>query len=166
MNIRKLVNGFSLLILFFFIAGFSSAQPTQLYHHPSLNIQFDAPPNWMQVPHPEDPMIYELIKPDTTIHVWIYHIVTTQDPPAYLKKVATAKELKFKKEPVKKIIKNKDAWELEANGLIKLKPIHMIITAIPYNNGFFVIQVWTPEPNWINDQQMMRNILGSLGITS
>ncbi len=145
--------------------GTSLAQPTQVYHHPTLDIQFEAPPNWMQIPHPEDQTIYELTSPDTVIHIWVYHTVTTQDAPTYLKKLALMKQLKFKGEPVKKVIKNKEGYELEAAGLIRQKPIRMIITALPFEKGFFIVQIWSPEQSFMNYQQMMRNIQGSLGIT-
>jgi hypothetical protein len=149
----------------FVMLGNSFAQPTQIYHHPTLDIQFEAPPNWMQIPHPEDQTLYELVSPDTTIHIVVFHRVTSQDGPTYVKNIALLKQLKVKGEPVKKIIKNKEAFEVEASGLIKQKPIRMIITALPFEKGFFIIQMWSPEPSFMNYQQMMRNIQGSLGIT-
>lgn len=159
------LQGICLAAFMFLMLGNSSAQPNQVYHHPTLNIQFEAPPNWMQIPHPEDQTIYELVSPDTTIHIWVYHTITTQDGPTYLKKLALMKQLKFKGEPVKKIIKDKEAFELEATGLIRQKPIRMIITALPFEKGFFIVQIWSPEQSFMNYQQMMRNIQGSLGIT-
>lgn len=157
--------GLCLAALMFVMPGNLLAQPTQVYHHPTLNIQFEAPPNWMQIPHLEDQTIYELTSPDTLIHIWVYHTVTAQDGPSYLKKVALMKQLKFKGEPVKKVIKNKEAYELEATGLIRQKPIRMILTALPFEKGFFIVQIWSPEQSFMNYQQMMRNIQGSLGIT-
>lgn len=147
------------------LAGGIWAQPMQVYHHPTLNIEFEAPPNWMQIPHPEDQTIYELVSPDTTIHIWVYHTVTSLDGPSYLEKLATLKGLKFKGEPVKAVIKNREGFELVASGLVKQKPIRMILTALPYQDGFFIIQIWSPEQSFMNYQQMMRGIQGSLGIT-
>jgi hypothetical protein len=149
----------------FVMLGTSFAQPNQIYHHPTLDIQFEAPPSWMQIPHPEDLTIYELVSPDTIIHIVVFHRVTSQDGLTYVKNIALLKQLKVKGEPVKKIIKNKEAFEVEASGLIKQKPIRMIITALPFEKGFFIIQIWSPEQNFMNSQQMMRNLLGSLGIT-
>jgi hypothetical protein len=63
------------------------------------------------------------------------------------------------------VIKDKEAYELEAVGLIRQKPIRMIITALPFEKGFFIVQIWSPEQSFMNYQQMMRNIQGSLGIT-
>lgn len=163
---RKLIlQGIFLTTIVLFIAGRAWAQPTMIYHHPTLNIQFEAPPNWMIIPHPEDQSILEVVSIDTTIHIWVYHIITNLDGPSYIEKLAISKGLKYKGKPVKKIIKNKEVYELEANGLIKQQPIRMIITAMPIDKGIYVTQVWTPEPSFINNQQMMRNILGTLGIT-
>ncbi len=165
MNKSFFLQGICLVAFLFLMLGNSSAQPTQVYHHPTLDIQFEASPNWMQIPHPEDQTIYELISPDTTIHIWVYYAVTAQDGPTYLKKLALMKQLKFKGEPIKKVIKNKEAYELEATGLIRQRSIRMIITALPFEKGFFIVQIWSPEQSFMNYQQMMRNIQGSLGIT-
>jgi len=159
------LQGICLAAFMFVMLGTSFAQPNQVYHHPTLDIQFEAPPSWMQIPHPEDQTIYELVSPDTIIHIVVFHRVTPQDGLTYVKNIALLKQLKPKGEPVKKIIKNKQAFEIEASGLIKQKPIRMIITALPFEKGFFVIQIWSPEQNFMNYQQMMKNILGSLGIT-
>ncbi len=165
MKMKRSLLSISLMATFLLIAGFSNAQPTQVYPHPTLDIQFEAPLNWMQIPHPEDQTIYELVSSDTTVHIMVYHRITAQDGPTYLKKLALMKQLKFKGEPVEKIIKDKEAFELEASGLILQKPVRMILTAIPFEQGFFIIQIWSPEQSFMNYQQMIMNIQGSLEIT-
>lgn len=165
MRAKRMIQVVSLVGLMMMLVCGTWAQPPKVYHHPTLNIQFEAPPDWRTIPHPEDQSIYEVVSVDTTIHVWIYHAVTSFDGPSYLEKLATLKGLKFKGEPLKVVIKDKEGFELEASGLIKQKPIRMILTALPYQDGFFIIQIWSPEQRFMDLQHMMRGIQGSLRIT-
>lgn len=72
----------------------SFSQNPQIYKHSSLNIQFEASQNWLQVPHPEDELIYEMVDPDSVVHVVLWYTETEQDALSYLMKMADMKDLR------------------------------------------------------------------------
>lgn len=151
----------------------SLSQNVQVYKHPSLNIQFEASQNWLQVPRPEDELIYEMIDPDSVVHVVLWYTETEQDAPDYLMKMADMKDLVLEEIPSRRLIKNRDAWVLNVPGHERNIPIRMLLAVIqhgksqlrPAENALFIIQVWCPEENYEQVMGIIENILNSVEIT-
>ena len=150
------------------------AQELQIYKHPRLNIQFEAPANWKENPYHEDKLIYEIFNPDTDIHVMLWYTTTEQDGPQYLGKMANMKDLVLEGKPVKIQIKDRDAWFYNVPGSINKKPIRMLIAVIPdgksktypLENALYIIQIWCQEENFEQHIGIMKDILGSIDITT
>jgi hypothetical protein len=151
----------------------SFSQNSQIYKHPSLNIQFEASQNWQQVPHPEDELIYEMIDPNSVVHVVLWYTETEQDAPSYLMKMADMKDLVLEEKPSRRPIKNRDAWVLDVPGHERNIPIRMFLAVIqhgksqiwPAENALFIVQIWCPQENYQQVMSIMKNILKSVDIT-
>ena len=94
----------------------SDVQTTDVYEHPSLNVQFTASQGWEQLPRPEDADIYEVVDPQSKVHVVLWHTETEQSGRAYLMKMAIMKGLASHKECERRSIGSREAWTLDATG--------------------------------------------------
>lgn len=148
------------------------AQELQIYKHPRLNIQFEAPANWKENPYHGDKLIYEIYDPDTDIHVMLWYTTTEQDGPRYLDKMASMKDFVLEGKPAKIRIKGRDAWFYNLPGFINKKPIRMLLAVIPHGkskiypreNALHIIQIWCPAENYEQHMHMMKKILDSMEI--
>jgi hypothetical protein len=122
------INVITALVL---VAGDSPCQDTRVYRHPSLNIQFEAPPDWDRVARPEDELIYEVADPDGAVHVVLWYTTTEQGPQDYLRKMAQMKDLAVGERPSPAQIGDRDAWTLSGPGREGDAPVRMILAAIP-----------------------------------
>ena len=165
---------FIAIVLTLLLNNNTYGQNVQIYEHPSLNIQFKASQNWQQMPRPEDKLIYEVIDPDSIVHVVLWYTETEQDAQGYLWKMASMKDLVLGEEkPAKSRINNHDAWVLNVPGHEKKIPIRMLLAVIPHGksqahpkeNALFIIQIWCPEENYEEHKTTMENILASMEIT-
>jgi len=161
------------LITFLFVMNPTIAQELQVYKHPRLNIQFEAPANWKENPYHGDKLIYEIFNPHTDMHVMLWYTTTEQDGPRYLEKMADMKGLIFEGKPEIIQIKGRDAWLYNVPGFINKEPIRMLLAVIPHGksktypreNALHIIQIWCPEENYEQHIHMMENILDSVKIT-
>ena len=148
------------------------AQELQVYKHPRLNIQFEAPVDWKENPYHRDKLIFEIFNPETDMHVMLWYTTTEQDGPRYLEKMADMKDLVLKGKPVKMQIKGRDAWLYNVPGFINKKSIRMLLAVIPdgkskaypRENALHIIQIWCPEENYEQHIRIMENILSSVEI--
>jgi len=172
---KRMVKGLFLagIIVSLFMMSHIIAQELQVYKHPRLNIQFEAPVNWKENPYHRDKSIYEIFNPDTDIHVMLWYTTTEQNAPAYLEKMADMKGLVLEGKPLKIQIKDRDAWFYNLPGFINKKPVRVLLAVIPdgkskihpRENVLHVIQIWCPEENCEQHMHMMENILYSVEIT-
>jgi len=150
-----------------------NAQDTGIYKHPLLNIQFEAPPSWKQLPRPEDRLIYEIADPDGIVHVVLWYTETQSDGPHYMKKMADMKGLEYEGEPLKRQIDERNAWLLYTLGKENKKTIRLLLAVIHYekpishadHNALFIIQIWCPEKFYTQKKQEMEKILNSIRFT-
>jgi predicted Zn-dependent protease len=141
----------------------------QVYSHPSLNIQFSASPGWEQVPRAD---AYEVVDPQSVVHVALWHTETEQDGRGYLLKMADMKDLTSDKDPEQTSINGLDAWVVDAAGLEGETPIHTLLAVIPHGevqlrpaeNILFIMQVWCPKSDWTQHAKAMWEILRSADI--
>ncbi|MGD8534554.1 MAG: hypothetical protein PVF66_01815 [Candidatus Aminicenantes bacterium] len=161
------------LIAFSFLMNPTVAQELEVYKHPRLNIQFEAPANWKENPYHGDKLIYEIFNPDTGMHVMLWYTTTEQDGPRYLEKMADMKDLVLEGKPDKIQIKGREAWLYNLPGFMDKEPIRMLLAVIPdgksktypRENALHIIQIWCPEENYEQQMHIMKNILGSMEIT-
>jgi hypothetical protein len=150
----------------------SLAQQTQVYRHPSLNIAFEAPENWRQVPRPEDGLIYEVADPDDAVHVVLWSTTTEQGAADYLWKMADMKGLIVPDRPTPTRIGGSDAWVLNVPGYERNAPVRETLAVIPHGksvewpkeNVLFIVMIWCPEEDYEQHKQRMEDILGSVRI--
>jgi hypothetical protein len=160
-------------ILSLFMMNPAIAQELQVYKHPRLNIQFEAPADWKENPYHRDKLIYEIFDPDPDTHVMLWYTTTEQDAPRYLEKMASMKDLVLEGKPAKIQIKGRDAWFYNLSGSIDKKSIRMLLAVIPdgksktypRESALHIIQIWGPEENYKQQMHMMENILGSIEIS-
>jgi hypothetical protein len=172
---KRMVKGLFLagIIVSLFMMSHIIAQELQVYKHPRLNIQFEAPVNWKENPYHKDKSIYEIFDPDTDIHVMLWFTTTEQDGPKYIEKMASMKDLVLEDKPVKIQIKDCDAWFYNVPGFINKKSIRMLLAVMldgksktyPRENALHIIQIWCPEENYEQHMHMMEDILDSMEIT-
>jgi|GEM_PF-932677 len=170
---KRTVIAVSLVLAVVLLAGNTIGDANQVYKHPSLNFQFEASPNWIRVPRPEDNMIYEVMNPDSIVHVVLWYTTTEQDARGYLLKMASMKDLVLEEKPSKVRIKEHDAWVLDVPGNINKTPVRMFLVVIkhgkstlhPRENALHIVQIWCPEKEYNRHMQRMENILDSVEIT-
>ncbi|UCF05910.1 MAG: hypothetical protein JSV33_02410 [bacterium] len=163
----------SLVLLVLLPAGNPDCQTAQVYKHPLLNFQFEASPNWNRVSRPEDKMIFEVMDPDSIVHVVLWYTTTMQDAHAYLCKMAGMKDLVVGEKPSKIRIKEHDAWVLFVPGRIYDVPVRTFLAVIqhgksvrhPKENALYIVQIWCPENVYERHMQRMEDILASIEIT-
>jgi len=148
-------------------------QGDQIYKHPVLNIQFEAPSGWKQLLRPEDRMIHEIADPEQIVHVVLWYTETMQDGPGYMKKMAGMKDLVYEGELKKMQIDGRDAWLLYTSGQDMKRPIRLLLVVIHHekpishadHNALFVVQIWCPEAFYPQKKQQMEKILNSIRFT-
>jgi hypothetical protein len=161
-------------IMLLFTANISIAQDYIVYKHPTLNIQFKAPSNWKRLPRPEDKNTYEIVDPNRSVHVIVWHTTTEQDGQAYLEKMASMKDLIVSESdiPQKIIIKNEEAFLMTVPGYEGKVPIQTFLAVIPHGkstkypseNYLFLIQIWCPKEYYEKNKSVMKEILASMEI--
>jgi len=170
---KTLITIFSTIILIFLLPIKSFSQNTHIYKHPSLNFQFKASKNWIKFPRPEDKLIYEMMSPDSSIHVMLWYTETEQSAINYLTKMAGMKDLIIKnEEPYLKTINNQDLWILNVPGYERKIPVrtllavtaHGMSTVHPRENRLFIIQIWCHKDNYNKYKSIFEDILNSVQI--
>ena len=125
---RTFIAIFSTIIFIFLIPFKSFSQKTQIYKHPTLKFQFEASGNWINIPRPEDKLIYEMMSPDSNIHVMLWYTETEQSAKNYLSKMAGMKDLIFTNEvPCLRTINNQDMWMLNVPGYERKITVRMLL---------------------------------------
>lgn len=172
---KSMVKGVLLISLMAFLLMMNQAlaRELQVYKHPRLNIQFEAPADWKENPYHSDKSIYEIFDPDTDMHVMLWYTTTEQDAPKYLEKMASMKDLVLEGKPAKIQIKGRDAWFYNLPGFVNKKPIRMLLAVIPdgkskdypRENALHIIQIWCPAEQFTDNEQGMMLILNSIQIT-
>jgi hypothetical protein len=169
---KAILKIYGVIIILVFLHNHSFGKNLQTYKHPSLNIQFQAPADWKQLPRPEDKLIYEVCNIDTTIHVVLWYTETEQDGSAYLWKMASMKDLVVAEKPVHRLINKRDAWVLHVPGYENKIKIRMLLAVIPHGkspirpkeNALFIIQIWCPDENYEQHKQTIENIIESIEV--
>lgn len=145
----------------------------QVYRHPypRLNIQFIAPADWVEIPWHDDNLAYEVMDPDSTVHVLLWYTETEQDGPGYLRKMADMKDLTFEEELHKQEIQGREAWVATTSGVTNDIPINLILAVIetdhsllPKHNALYIIQIWCAKEDSAEHIEQMTDILNSVEI--
>lgn len=160
----------SIFCLLLSISSKSVSQNTQIYKHPTLNIQFEASKDWIQIPRPEDKLIYEVKSPDSIIHVILWYTTTEQSGRSYLEKMASMKDLIVNDKPFLRQINNHDVWVLNVPGYEQKIPIRTLLAVIthgkskihPRENCLFIVQILCKKKNYEKYKNTMENILSSI----
>ena len=150
----------------------TDTEVTQVFRHPSLNIQFKGPKGMQHQSWPGEVGVYEVFDPQSEVHVVVWHTETEQDGLAYLSKMADMKGLALDREPEKRSIGGCEAWVLNTTGVQRDTPIHTLLAVLPHGkvrerpkeNFLFIMQVWCPDSSWTQHQDTMEAILGSTEI--
>jgi hypothetical protein len=156
-------------------AGRSMGQERRVYQHPTLNVQFQATPNWERVPRPEDALIYEVADPTGVVHVVLWYTTTEQDGRRYLMKMASMKDVQLEEgqEASRRRIDGHEAWVLNLPGREREARVRTLLAVIPHGksaerpreNALYVVQIWCPEDEYENHRRALENILASVEIT-
>ena len=166
------------LIIFLFVITITTPaesflQETQFYKHPHLNFHFEAAGNWINVPHPEDKLIYEMISPDSVLHVMLWYTETEQSAKKYLIKMSDMKGLDLdNNKPSTEKIDGKDSWLLRSPGNIGRIHAKSFISVTadgkvsqrPKENKLYIVQIWCKEESFPDVNNNFDEILGSIKI--
>lgn len=150
-----------------------SAQDSQVYKHPSLNLAVEAPSNWKLVKHPKDPSIYEIADPKGAVHVMLWYTCTMQDAKGYLEKMGDMKGLIWEEEPVNMNSWKDDAWMIDATGDVWGMKARTLLTVIhrgydsKYTDHYalYIVMIWCPKEKFPQYQDQMKDILKSVRFT-
>jgi len=160
----------TIIILVGFFQFSLKAQDKQVYKHPFLNFQFEAPTGWKQIKHKEDRMIYEITDSEKKIHVMLWYSATMQNTKGYLEKMADMKGLHWEGEPV--VVKNweEEAFKINASGNVWGMDSKVLLIVIPH--GFdikhtdhfahHIVMIWCPEMEYSKYKFQMEDILKSV----
>lgn len=139
-----------------------SLPKTREYVHPSQNIRFEAPRNWLDVRHPGDDGIYEVVDPEKIVHVVLRYTETEMSCERYLTKMANMKELSFTGKPERRIIGGTDACTLKAKGSFDGKPARFHLVAFQADGKLYIVQAWCPEEQYFRHIMRIEEIINSL----
>ena len=163
----------TLSAIIFTFSSISYAQETQIYKHPSLNFQFSASQQWIDIYHSEDSLIYEMMSSDSILQVMLWYTETEQNAKKYLAKMADMKSLSVtEKEPSSGIINNKEIWMYTASGHAGQIQIQTLLAVIPHGNSeihpkenrLFIIQIWCQKGQYLSKKNTFEEILNSVQI--
>jgi hypothetical protein len=162
------------VILFIFLIPIKSfSQITRTYKHPILNFQFNASENWINISHPEDSLIYEMIRPDSNIHVMLWYTETEQSAEKYLLKMVSMKDLKIAGDVANpRTINEHDMWVITLPGYEGKVPVRLMLGIIargkskkhPKENRLFIIQIWCHQDKFNVYKSIFEDILKSVEI--
>jgi hypothetical protein len=151
----------------------SSSQNSQVYRHSALKFQFTASENWINIQHPEDSLIYEMVSPDSGIHVMLWYTETEQTAEKYLLKMVSMKNLDMVGgEPNPRIINDHDMWVIVLPGHQGKIPVRLMIGITargtskkhPKENRLFIVQIWCHQEKYSAYQTTFEEILQSVKI--
>jgi hypothetical protein len=160
-------------IIIFSIPIKSFSQETQVYKHPTLQFQITASQNLINIHHPEDELLYEMMSPDSNMHVMLWYTETEQNARGYLTKMASMKDLNVGDEkPFLKTINDQEIWILNVAGCDGKLPIQTLLAATshgmsikhPKENRLFIIQIWCQKENYPRHKSKFEKILNSVQI--
>ncbi|MFC2083530.1 hypothetical protein ACFLS9_00585 [Bacteroidota bacterium] len=149
------------------------SQDRQTYNHPYLNFNFTASENWIKVHHPEDKFIYEIMRPDSLLHVMLWYTETEQSAEKYLVKMADMKDLApADRKPSVSNINKKEFWMFNTSGYIGKKHVQSILAVVshgkslqrPKENRLYIVHIWCPEENYSRLRNTFDEILASIQI--
>ena len=146
-----------------------SAAAAEIYRHPTLDFEFEAPSGWKNVRHPEDGLIYEMRDPASGLRVMLYLTTTEQDCPGYLKKMADMKGYRAET-PTERRIGTSDGWLIETAGDIYGQSSKVVLAGVsrpggyPKENALYIVQVWCPEEEYEQLKRQMTEILASVKV--
>jgi hypothetical protein len=149
----------------------SSSQDSHIYKHPALNFQYAASEDWINIQHPEDSLIYEMVSPDSGIHVMLWYTETEQTAEKYLLKMVSMKDLDMEGgEPNPRTVNEHDMWVIVLPGYQGKIPVRLMlgITARgmskkhPKENRLFIVQIWCHQEKYSAYQTTFEEILQSV----
>jgi len=168
---RKSLKILSTLIILIPIISF--AQESQIYKHPTLDFQFSTTQGWINIPHSEDKLIYEMMSPDSTLHVMLWYSETEQNSKDYLAKMADMKGLSIiDEESLLRNINNQKFWMYNVSGYSGKIPIQTLLAVCSYGkseihpkeNRLFIIQIWCQKEIYPHKKTIFEEILNSVQI--
>lgn len=148
-------------------------QETQVYKHPTLQFQFTASQNLINIHHPEDELIYEMMSTDSNMHVMLWYTETEQNAKGYLTKMASMKDLGVgDEEPFLNTINDQEIWILNVAGYDGKLPIQTLLAVTshgmsvknPKENRLFIVQIWCQKDNYPRYKSNFEKILNSVQI--
>jgi hypothetical protein len=165
----KILMNFSVILLTFLIVVTTVlGQDPATYQHPALNFEVQAFEDWVEVPHPEDELIFEIADPESVLRVKMWRVETESTGSDFLKTMADKNKLVYDGEPTLGKINNRDAWVLDATCCMKKAPVRVVLIAIPNNQedqSLYIGQVLCPEGRLDEKENSMEGIIYSLQIT-
>lgn len=148
-------------------------QDGQIYKHPKLAIQIEAPSRWKQLHRHADAMVYEIADPENSVHAMLWYTATMQDAKGYLEKMADMKDFRWEGEPksVEGLID--DAWLVDTTGDVWGMDARVLLAVIHHgndsrhldHNALFIVMVWCPRDEFSQHQRLMMDIFNSVKIT-
>ena len=116
--------------------------------------------------------MYEIVSPQSGVHVVLWKTETEQDASGYLAKMADMKGLAPDAEPEKRSIGTHQAWVLDTTGSEGEASIHTLLAVIPQGrvsarpkeHVLFIVQAWCLEGDWSRHERSLRDVLNSVEI--
>ena len=169
--VLKSIVGMIGLLLFGLALASRGVPGENIYRHPKLDFEFEAPDGWENVGHPEDGLIYEMKDPAGGLRVMLWYTTTEQDGPGYLAKMAGMKG--FRAEPSEeRRIGNRDGWLIETAGDIYGQSSSVMLAGVsrpgsyPAENALFIVQIWCPKEDYSELSRQMTDILASVKVAA
>jgi hypothetical protein len=132
---------FSVSLLFLIVGCIFEcrSQPTRIFQAAELNVQFQIPEDWQQIPRVDQLPGYELLAPDTTIHVILDVVDPPQEPiQQFLKQQIVKRKFVIKGDKQKHVINGLTIWTINATGLQQNVPVVIRGLVVANNNKVMV----------------------------
>jgi hypothetical protein len=169
---RRAIIALSLVPVLMLLSIDAACDAGQTYKHPTLGFQFTATPGLKHVPRPGDEGTYEVMDPESDIHVMLWCTTTEQDARRYLWKMADMMGLVSDEKPLRVRISGHNAWMFDVAGSVNNEPAHVLLATIQYGmstkhpreNALYIAQIWCPEEKYDENKEEMQEILTGIEI--
>jgi hypothetical protein len=143
------------------ISSMAFSQVSSIFENQNLGIAFEASSQWTRLSSGNSEVL-ELINPNNNLKVKMYFKESDLSASEYLKGLLREEGLSHLEGPFELVVDNR-----KSSGLIGLcnemhRPVRILLLAINYDNGFYVVRFKCPDECFPEHQKQMDKLISSV----